>query len=135
MHMQWQITPMQVALTLSVGLHVGLLAFKIADPQGFDRLMMQSPLEIVLVNGRSPGPAPEKPQALAQAHLQGGGEAASGRTIAYQIKPRRPGDIAECWAEPHKARDELGWQAERGLEQMMVDTWRWQSNNPNGYQS
>ena len=80
MHMQWQITPMQVALTLSVGLHVGLLAFKIADPQGFDRLMMQSPLEIVLVNGRSPGPAPEKPQALAQAHLQGGGEAASGRT-------------------------------------------------------
>ena len=80
MHMQWQITPIQVALTMSVGLHVGLLAFKIADPQGFDRLMMQSPLEIVLVNGRSPGPAPEKPQALAQAHLQGGGEAASGRT-------------------------------------------------------
>jgi UDP-glucose 4-epimerase len=60
-------------------------------------------------------------------------EAASGRTIAYQIKPRRPGDIAECWAEPHKARDELGWQAERGLERMMVDTWRWQSQNPNGY--
>ena len=60
-------------------------------------------------------------------------EAASGSTIAYQIKPRRPGDIAECWAEPHKARDELGWQAERGLEQMMADTWRWQSQNPNGY--
>ncbi|MGL4779106.1 MAG: UDP-glucose 4-epimerase GalE, partial [Aeromonas veronii] len=61
-------------------------------------------------------------------------EAASGRTIPYQIKPRRPGDIAECWAEPHKARDELGWQATRGLEQMMIDTWRWQSRNPNGYQ-
>jgi UDP-glucose 4-epimerase len=40
-------------------------------------------------------------------------EAASGRAIPYQIKPRRPGDIAECWAEPAKARDELGWQAER----------------------
>ena len=62
-------------------------------------------------------------------------ETASGRPIPYQIKPRRPGDIAECWAEPTLARDELGWQAERGLEQMMVDTWRWQSNNPNGYQS
>ena len=62
-------------------------------------------------------------------------EAASGRAIPYQIKPRRPGDIAECWAEPALARDELGWQAERGLEQMMVDTWRWQSQNPNGYQS
>ena len=62
-------------------------------------------------------------------------EAASGRPIPYQIKPRRPGDIAECWAEPTLARDELGWQAERGLEQMMVDTWRWQSHNPNGYQA
>ena len=60
-------------------------------------------------------------------------EAASGRAIPYQIKPRRPGDIAECWAEPALARDELGWQAERGLEQMMIDTWRWQSQNPNGY--
>ena len=62
-------------------------------------------------------------------------ETASGRPIPYQIKPRRPGDIAECWAEPTLARDELGWQAERGLEQMMVDTWRWQSHNPNGYQA
>ena len=62
-------------------------------------------------------------------------EAASGRPIPYQVKPRRPGDIAECWAEPHKASTELGWRAERGLEQMMVDTWRWQSQNPNGYQA
>ncbi|ENY71517.1 UDP-glucose 4-epimerase/UDP-N-acetylglucosamine 4-epimerase [Aeromonas diversa CDC 2478-85] len=60
-------------------------------------------------------------------------EAASGRPIPYQIKPRRSGDIAECWADPALARDELGWQAERGLEQMMADTWRWQSRNPNGY--
>ena len=57
-------------------------------------------------------------------------ERASGRPIPYRIVDRRPGDIAECWAEPTLARAELGWQAERGLEQMMVDTWRWQSNNP-----
>jgi len=75
-----QFTPMQAAIALSVGLHAGLLAFKVADPQGFDRLMTQSPLDIILVNGRSNGPPPDKPQALAQAHLQGGGEAANGRT-------------------------------------------------------
>ena len=78
--MPLQITPMQIAITLSVGLHAGLLVFKFADPPGFDRLMTQSPLDIILVNGRSEGPPPLKPQALAQANLQGGGEAASGRT-------------------------------------------------------
>ena len=60
-------------------------------------------------------------------------EAASGQPLPCRIEPRRPGDIAECWAEPTLARAELGWQAERGLEQMMVDTWRWQSQNPQGY--
>ncbi|QFI55460.1 UDP-glucose 4-epimerase GalE [Aeromonas simiae] len=62
-------------------------------------------------------------------------EAASGCTIPFQFKPRRPGDIAECWADPALARDELGWQAERGIAQMMQDTWRWQSQNPNGYKA
>lgn len=60
-------------------------------------------------------------------------EQASGRPVPYSIAPRRPGDIAECWADPSRARSELGWQAERGLEQMMVDAWRWQSGNPDGY--
>lgn len=69
---------MHLAILVSVGLHAGLLVFKVADPQGFDRLMTQAPLEIVLVNGRSDGPPPNKPQALGQANLRGGGESATG---------------------------------------------------------
>ena len=62
-------------------------------------------------------------------------EAASGRKIPYAISPRRPGDVAECWADPSKAASELGWHALRGLDQMCVDAWRWQSQNPCGYKS
>ena len=60
-------------------------------------------------------------------------EAASGRKVPYVIKPRRPGDIAECWADPALAAKELNWKAERGIEQMCADLWRWQSQNPYGY--
>ncbi|GAM58405.1 UDP-glucose 4-epimerase [Vibrio ishigakensis] len=60
-------------------------------------------------------------------------EKASGKTIAYKIAPRRAGDIAECWADPAKAEQELAWKATRSLEEMTEDTWRWQSENPNGY--
>lgn len=60
-------------------------------------------------------------------------EKACGHDIAYKICPRRAGDIAECWADPSKAKNELNWQASRGIEQMAEDSWRWQSNNPNGY--
>lgn len=60
-------------------------------------------------------------------------EKACNKKIPYQIKPRRAGDIAMCYADPKKAREELGWEAQRGLEEMCQDTWRWQSNNPNGY--
>jgi UDP-glucose 4-epimerase len=60
-------------------------------------------------------------------------EKACGRPIPYKIAPRRAGDIAEFWADPTKAAKELGWKAERGLDAMMVDTWRWQSRNPHGY--
>ena len=73
------ITPLQVAIATSLVVHAGLLVFKIADPQGFDRLMAPAPLDIILVNARSQNTAPDKPQALAQTHLQGGGEAAQGR--------------------------------------------------------
>lgn len=62
-------------------------------------------------------------------------EKVSGKQIAYQIIDRRPGDIAECWADPAYAANDLGWKAERGLQDMMQDTWRWQSNNPNGYKA
>jgi UDP-glucose 4-epimerase len=60
-------------------------------------------------------------------------EQASGRPVPYKIVARRPGDIASCYADANKAKQELGWEAEYGLERMMVDTWRWQSQNPNGY--
>ena len=58
---------------------------------------------------------------------------ACGKPIKYEIKPRRPGDIAQCYADPTKAEKELGWVAERGIEEMCADSWRWQSMNPDGY--
>ena len=60
-------------------------------------------------------------------------ETASGREIPYQITPRRPGDIAACYADPGLAEAELGWRAELTIEDACRDAWNWQSNNPNGY--
>ncbi len=60
-------------------------------------------------------------------------EKACGKTIPYKITPRRAGDIDMCYADPSKAKEELGWVAERSLDKMCEDAWRWQSNNPNGY--
>lgn len=60
-------------------------------------------------------------------------ENATGKTIPYEVVCRRPGDIAECFADPALALSELGWKAELALEDMAKDSWRWQSNNPNGY--
>ena len=60
-------------------------------------------------------------------------EKASGRPVPYKICPRRPGDIAECWADPALALKELGWKAERGIDEMCEDAWRWQSQNPYGF--
>ena len=60
-------------------------------------------------------------------------EQACGRPVPYALEPRRPGDIAECWADPAKAERELGWHATRDLPAMCADSWRWQSLNPQGY--
>ena len=60
-------------------------------------------------------------------------EKAAGRPVPYTILPRRPGDIAECWADPGKALKDLGWKAERDLRVMCEDAWRWQSQNPDGF--
>ena len=60
-------------------------------------------------------------------------EAASGRDIPYQLVARRPGDVAQCYADPACAARELDWKATRGLEEMCADSWRWQSLNPDGY--
>ncbi|MDE5995305.1 MAG: UDP-glucose 4-epimerase GalE [Eubacterium sp.] len=60
-------------------------------------------------------------------------EKASGQKVPYQIQPRRAGDIATCYSDPSKALNELGWKAERDIEEMCEDSWRWQSQNPDGY--
>jgi UDP-glucose 4-epimerase len=60
-------------------------------------------------------------------------EQACGRELNYRIHPRRPGDVASCYADPGKAQCELGWQAQRGMSEMTADHWLWQSKNPQGY--
>ncbi len=62
-------------------------------------------------------------------------EKASGIEIPYVIDPRRPGDPDEVYADATKAKELLGWQAQRGIDEMCEDTWRWQKNNPNGYEN
>ncbi|MFT4265950.1 MAG: TonB family protein [Xenophilus sp.] len=76
------ISTMQIALGLSVAVHLGLLAVRFADPQRFDRLLQESALEIILVNTRGSGEAPDKPAALAQASLAGGGDLDQGRATS-----------------------------------------------------
>ena len=60
-------------------------------------------------------------------------EKACGKKLPYVIMERRPGDIATCYADPSKAKAELGWEAQYGIEEMCEDSWRWQTMNPNGY--
>lgn len=62
-------------------------------------------------------------------------EKAAGVNIPYKIVERRPGDVAVCYADPSKAKNELGWTAEKGIEDMCKDSWRWQEKNPNGYET
>ena len=60
-------------------------------------------------------------------------EKASGREVPYKMGERRPGDIAQCYADPSKAIELLNWHAQKGIDDMCVDSWRWQSSNPTGY--
>ena len=62
-------------------------------------------------------------------------EQASGRQVAYQLSARRPGDVAACYADPALASELLGWRAERDMQTMCQDAWRWQSGNPHGYRT
>lgn len=61
-------------------------------------------------------------------------ERVTGKRIPYKMTDRRPGDIGICYSDPTKAERELGWIAEKGIDEMCLDSWRWQSNNPHGYQ-
>lgn len=62
-------------------------------------------------------------------------EKACGRELPYVVDPRRDGDIAECYADPERAKAEMGWEAELGIEEMCASSWKWQSTNPDGYNS
>ncbi|MCG3728325.1 UDP-glucose 4-epimerase GalE [Vibrio cincinnatiensis] len=93
-----------IAALRNVGNHAGLHIFNLGTGKGYSVLDMVQAFEV-----------------------------ASQKEIPYQLVERRPGDIAECWADPTKARQELGWQATRTLQEMTEDTWRWQSRNPQGY--
>ena len=62
-------------------------------------------------------------------------EKVNGVKVPYRIMPRRPGDIATCYCNPAKAKAELGWEAQYGIEEMCRDSWNWQSKNPNGYEA
>ena len=62
-------------------------------------------------------------------------EKANGLKLPYEIRPRRPGDIATCYSSPDKAKRELGWEAQYGIEEMCRDSWNWQKQNPNGYRA
>ncbi len=59
---------------------------------------------------------------------------ANNQDISYEIVARRPGDVTAAYADPQKAKAELGWEATHSLEEMCADAWRWQSKNPNGYE-
>ena len=61
-------------------------------------------------------------------------EKATGVSVPYKLVERRAGDIAECWSNPAKAKDELGWEAAYGLEDMMRHSWKWQKGNPEGFE-
>ena len=62
-------------------------------------------------------------------------EKSTGKKVAYKIAPRRAGDIATCYSDPTKAKEELGWAAEKGIKEMCADSWKWQSMNPDGYRT
>ncbi|WP_374592453.1 energy transducer TonB [Aquabacterium sp.] len=102
--MNWlrKLTTLQIALGVSVTVHVALLAFRIVDPEGFNKLFDQTPLEVVLVNAKS-DTAPDKAQAIAQHHLEGGGEADAGMVSS----PLPPSPSAEVGDSPDTAARQM----------------------------
>ena len=97
-----KLSTLQIALIISVGLHGALLAVRIVDPEGFNRIFQDTPLEVVLVNSRS-GQAPDKAQVIAQAALAGGGDAERGRATS----PLPPSALVEIGDSDETARKQI----------------------------
>ena len=111
-----KLSTLQFALIVSVGVHVALLAVRIVDPEGFNRIFQDTPLEVVLVNSRS-GEPPEKAQAIAQAALAGGGEAAAGRATS-PLPPSAIVETGDSDQESHKRIEQLQETQEQLLAQI-----------------
>src|SRR5689334_17480456 len=94
-----QLSTLQLALLFSVGVHAALLGVRIVDPEGFNRIFQDTPLEVILVNSRS-GEAPVKAQAIAQANLAGGGEAERGRATS-PLPPSAQIEIGDSNEQSH----------------------------------
>ncbi|HUP06732.1 MAG TPA: TonB family protein [Caldimonas sp.] len=113
-----KLTPLRVALAVSLGVHGALLAVRFVDPEGFNRIFQDTPLEVVLVNSRS-GEAPEKAQAIAQVNLAGGGEAAAGRATS----PLPPSTLLEVGDANEDARKQIE-ELRETQEQLLVQVRR-----------
>ena len=85
------------------------------------------------MNAVSPAPSQALSPGARRQELIAAFERASGKAVAFDIAPRRPGDVAALWADPARAMELLGWTANRGVAAMCEDTWRWQQQNPDGY--
>jgi len=113
-----KLTPLRVALAVSIGVHAVLLTVRFVDPESFNRIFQDTPLEVVLVNSRS-GEAPEKAQAIAQASLAGGGEALSGRATS----PLPPSALLEVGDANEDTRKQIE-QLRETQEQLLVQVRR-----------
>ena len=113
--------------------------FKISARETYGRIsngMICSAAELGLTDKQNPGIITVNlgtGRGYSVLELHAAFEKASGKKIPYKIVDRRPGDIAACYADPAKAYEVLGWKAEKTVEEMCADSWRWQSQNPNGY--
>jgi protein TonB len=116
MKMLRRLSTLQIALLVSLGVHAALLAVRIVDPEGFDRVFQDTPLEVILVNKRS-SEAPVKAQAIAQANLAGGGEAEKGRATS-PLPPSAQIELGESIEESRKQIEELQEEQRQLLVQL-----------------
>jgi protein TonB len=116
--MNWlrKLTTLQIALGVSITVHVALLAFRIVDPEGFNKLFDQTPLEVVLVNAKSER-APDKAQAIAQHHLEGGGEADAGM-VSSPLPPSPTAEMGDAPDTAQRQMDQLQQQQNELLAQI-----------------